>query len=73
METTLFVVRGIKCPNLTEAIRVAGTFGVPPIIMESILDPDGEDRSWGRVYELQWVNDAGYDRQEYCEVPQDYN
>lgn len=68
-----FVVRTHKCDTFDEAVRVAGTFGTPPVIMESVLDEDGEGRSWGRVYSLQWVNDAGYDRQEYREVPQDFN
>lgn len=68
-----FDVRGRKCTTLGEAIDFAITLGGSPTIMESVRDEDGEGRSWGRVYTLQWVNDAGYDRQEYREVPQDYN
>ena len=68
-----FVVLGRKCPTLSEAVNFANTLGGSPTIMESVRDEDGEGRSWGRVYRLEYVNTGGVDQQEYCEVPQDYN
>ena len=55
------------------AVNFANTLGGSPTIMESVRDEDGEGRSWGRVYRLEYVNTGGVDQQEYCEVPQDYN
>lgn len=61
-----YELKGQRFPDLDGAVRAAERYAVPPVIMESLLDEDGQGRSWGRVFQVD--ADGRYE-----EVPQDYS